>query len=73
MENMITPAKLEVILSLSNLGATSHISKVITLFDFKMCLSSLITISGFRPKVCVELTPGAKEAENTSEQIVTYI
>ncbi len=66
-------ANLAVLLSLSNLGETSDISKLIVFCDFKICFIIVKTFSGSIPNGCGELTPGAKAEENTSEQIVIYI
>ena len=71
--NIRTAAKFAVVLSWSNRGDTSAMSKLISFPVLKMSFMNSITTSGSSPSGCGALTPGANEVENTSEHIVAQI
>ena len=54
-------AKLAVTESWSNLGDTSHMSKLVGLPVEKTCFKSRITFSGSIPKACGAETPGDRK------------
>ena len=65
-----TAPRLAVVLSWSNRGEISQISKPLTWRVLRLCLRSGSTTSGSSPRDWVALTPGAKAEENTSVQMV---
>ena len=72
MANIKIAAKVDVLLSISNLGETSAISILIALSCPRRYFKRIITFSGSKPSGCGALTPGATLEENTSESMVKY-